>query len=886
MKLSFTFMQNYFMKPIFSLAILLLSIGCYSQENTDIKVKHDSMTWVGNDLAVLYKKGKSALYDVSTSKFKLKFQKDYLHFFESGNILISIDKDGSIRQYDWEKGLEGTKEFKDGFEVYFVEEGIELRCELIDEDLLVIRDHQYGLSYDMPLANVYGEDSIDFNGNVIYPERLPDVSKSGIFNKSSRKWEIEPKYRRVDHINEHFFIFHGFDDDDVYLTIDWYLLKNQDFIFQKTLSDNQFDASYKISLLSQVLSLDSIKLVSGTDNHYYIERDGKHGLVKFNLFDYTLFEYEELSPVLFDIVLYHPGSRSIVEFDGNEFQYRSGEFNGKDSSLLFNEYVELSGDPSLEQTVYSENKSGAFSNEIRFSVELRENLLIVKNVMNEYRDEFGLSNVYGGDSIDSEGYMVYAPADPGTYSSGVYNLEEKKWIIHPKHESIELIGGEYFLVNDYPLDSNGVILDEPYIQTVYDKNGEILVRVDEYKRSSPLELAKHILPGDSIYYSSNQHGPLSLIKGKDFEPNSLFFNTRRNGGMSTFQVQLGYENEILGIEKLNSNDSKLVLPIVPSRHGDFPSPLVTLFIEKDNLFQVHVKNHFSEFSDSSIMVRPFDSSGLFEVTYPNGMKSFQEGNVKLIFKDSSNTGNVDLGVIVENDGVSKPMTIDRAKYNSLLKSFYAPIDYKITYTDKKVIVENTPLIYNINNVLLYGTDGYGETNKSIQYETENSCIWIKPNDQWVKQGENYASLIPTAYGYIGRTASIQYEIESFGSEVLAAETYDSIVGETKNQEPRYQLLDTSLSVFSYDSNTFFHLIKEYSFGYQIFSVPGKSILVDLDGEILCEDHFENYYEEEGVLYGENQERLEIDPEWGEYVLDEEGNPNVIQEAEKRKIEGK
>lgn len=874
------------MRSIYLLFFVVLTFNCFTQEIKSITVKHDSLVLIGNDLAVLYKKSKSALFDISNSKYKIPYQREYLHYFENGHTLISISENGDIKEYDWRNGFTDSTEVKKHFSRYMIEESLEFSCTAFNEDLIIIQDYIYPHNYSYPLLNVYGEDSIDQNGNVVYPAPEPEVCSSGVFNRKTGKWEIDPLFRSVHHMNDDIFAFHGQKENDSTIRVDWYDYEDKSFKLHKTFLKKNIEFNEKKTILSKSLALDSLQKVPGTNNRYYLYKEVRVGLVSFNILSETsFFVFEVLSPLEFDLVIYHPGSRSIVEYDGENFQYHSDREDQRDSIVEFSTYFRINDFAESENSVLTGREAKlSRENHSNFSVQLIGQYAMVTNITPQFVYDFPLHTEYGNDSVDENANLVYPDPIPGAYSSGVFNLEKKKWIVFPQHREIKSMGNGSFLANNFSLDSNGLVLDESDIQTVYDQEGEIVARIADFKHSKPLDLAKVILGGDSVFYSSYQYEPISLIEEAEYDLSHVFFTVQNNDKMNAYEVILDKGNHIVSVEKLDDGKAQLTLAFSPMSHGDFPSPLKVIFKNINGEYMVRIRTQLSELNDTSAIIEPLKPPGLLEFIYPNGMVSYNDGIVNLLYKDSSNSTEITRWVILEKDDAISSIQLSASEYNSLFQSFYNPIHYRITHSDDRVLVQNAPLQYSKSTLLSDFGDSYTEINRSVYFESENNYLWCKQTDQWSKQGRNYALLTETSYGYIGRTSKVRNQYEPFYLDDVERVDYDSLKQTINDQDSKYQLLDSTFSPYTYKGETYFSSIKQYPFGYQLFSDFDSSVLVSIEGETLCEDHFEKYYLEDGVLYGENDVVYKIDPEFGDYIFDDQGNPVIHREAEKREID--
>jgi hypothetical protein len=102
-----------------------------------------------------------------------------------------------------------------------------------------------------------------------------------------------------------------------------------------------------------------------------------------------------------------------------------------------------------------------------------------------------------------------------------------------------------------------------------------------------------------------------------------------------------------------------------------------------------------------------------------------------------------------------------------------------------------------------------------------------------------------------------------------------------SKEPSKQLLNTNFEPFSWKGQHSFTEIEVFDFGYQIFMEPDKSIFISPSGQIISEEHFDQYSLEYGKIIGFSPTLYEYD-ENGDEVYDSNGQ-QVLRQAEKRVV---
>ena len=110
---------------------------------------------------------------------------------------------------------------------------------------------------------------------------------------------------------------------------------------------------------------------------------------------------------------------------------------------------------------------------------------------------------------------------------------------------------------------------------------------------------------------------------------------------------------------------------------------------------------------------------------------------------------------------------------------------------------------------------------------------------------------------------------------------DSINSKLLSSEPGYELLNANFEPFSWKGQTSFIFIEVFDFGYQIFIESNKSIFISPSGQIVSEEHFDQYLLEYGKIIGFSPTLYDYD-ENGDEVYDNNGL-QVLRRAEKRVV---
>lgn len=870
--------------------VFTASIGL-SQNESEFNKKYDSTFSIGNGKYLFYKKKKSALYDQKNEEFIIPFQKKYLYYYVPGDLLIQITDEDKTKIYDWEKGFNKKSEkkkvehssFDEVAETYF-------QCEALPHGLLLINEYYNPMPYDTPLSNIYGEDSISNEGDFVYPPRLPIEYKSGVFDTKSKEWLIKPENKSILLIGEYIFVYkYEKEKDENESRIEIYSINKDELLHFKTVSTSN-NLKQKQSIINEILSLDSISKVPNSSTYYYSYKNDKKGLLKYCLFDTSCDpEFNIHLKTKYNFLHFTPSTRTIITSIENEEGFKYFRYNSESekfenqSSFKKRLMITENSFEGVEDVFIDQKSTMEINGSIRFKFEYEHPFIVIQDVTPEYQYDMPLYDIYGFDSIDSTGSLAYPPPEPGMYASGVFNINENKWIINPRYVDVVRFAKNKFMTFEYKLDQSGRIAEMGMIIKLCDANGGIILNDSELNDLSPIEFVQTIFETDSIYRSSFQHEPRGLLDGRTDDFFDQFLTTRTNNKMRIYEVNKSVLNPgIYKISAIFDNPTNLQLISSSTLRDGYNAGLETVFIENKNTFKAHFQNRLYN-TDSMVVIDLNENKGIFEVVYFEDEAMNELGLIQAIYKHSADSIKDSFGMLLLKNDSLMTSNLSVNEYSKLLKSSNSKVSYKYTYSKDQVVVQHEPILEERSEFLGYFWDNI-EVFKLLQYELENNVVWIKENGAWKQIGQSYAELEETPYGYIGRTAKINESIDDNFTELYTSKSYDSITRNLKHQLSIYELLDKNMVPYTYDSISSFNMIIPYNFGYQLIIDSGKSILVDLNGKILCEDHFDTYYIEDGNIYGENEELYKIDDVWGDLIYDEEGNPILLQKAEKRKID--
>jgi hypothetical protein len=562
----------------FYIVLLLFLSGSLSGQSELPEVKGYSLKACGDKpYAIAQKKSKTGLYDLRSKSFVLKANKSFYHFDEQSGFLFVANASNTVSAYNL--NYEGDelcliKEAnrkvifnKDDYQQFFGNDEVYLtnleKCqvdtvpegstaagipnsglECYENFVLVLeRRPSFIDPFDAPLHSIVypNEDSIDYDGNSVYPPADPAILKSGVYDRTKAKWVVPPQYARV-HVFRNFFIAEGtildeegLEDEDY---VDVYQIKEDGEVVLalKNIKSNEE--------IPAELFLEGTKFKRDRDPIYFFTGEGtKKGLIKIQFFEYLLeydystqtglsmFEVDTIFDSAYDFVvkLGRDNSRFVARKGGeffmkyhdydktynfplswkSDYRYfydsRDGaegyEIDGKsyapdhqrmDAENTF-ELMLSEPKPILENTSMKYFEEG-----IEF---MRDSLIYVQ--VNQGEDEVLtplMSEEFWEDSIDIDGNVVYLRPNPGTYESGLYDPQKEEWIFKRKYCYI-LDMGKGFLLCRTLLDEYGNVKD--YVYDFVDNEGNNAFKeMNEIYIRDDINYAKYCLPKyeiDSVF---------------------------------------------------------------------------------------------------------------------------------------------------------------------------------------------------------------------------------------------------------------------------------------------------------------------------------------------------------------------------------------------------
>lgn len=228
-----------------TIVLIFISAGLIAQEKWG-KVRCDSFQVISADatVALVYKKGKTGVYDRVSKEYFINPTKDHLIFLEGSNAFLKISQEAlqlisfSTEQADlypvlgenqiiYASNFDGVKWCSiDGQKNRISDASFDpipmathlvfphqkygdhtYGAERLNDSLLIIIDHKKAqrLPGTLALKSISEPelDSVSMNPytgewETVYPDPIPGIEQSGIYNLNTRDWFIEPNYARID----------------------------------------------------------------------------------------------------------------------------------------------------------------------------------------------------------------------------------------------------------------------------------------------------------------------------------------------------------------------------------------------------------------------------------------------------------------------------------------------------------------------------------------------------------------------------------------------------------------------------------------------------------------------------------------------------------------
>ncbi len=840
------------------------------------KVKSDSVFQMNQNEFLIYQKKKSGVYNVSTNSYSKSLSKNYLHYIPDLKILVEFLPENYVQYYldDYNKPKEKQlNKFSQFNAEYFTNENEIIK---IDKNHFIVNSFTSIISPSVPLSDLYGEDSLDMNGNLVYYPSEPGKEKSGIFDISAKKWKIQPKYAKIHVLNNHYFCQKIYNDEGFFSDTSYFDLYTQndknEFIFIEKIT-NQTNPS---DVYTKVTGIKA-KRIHNT-NYYVTNNDGKQGLIEFQLFwddDFSNFYFKEYYSPNYQFVYYFENANLLLLKDENDFNFY--KYNIEEEKLE-NIEIKFYNNKFTFQSDYS-----FYEQEFFFDIEKKDELLIIKDILGEYNHLIPFIDEYGEDSIGWDGNYVYPENEPGSYHSGIYDLKTKTWIVEPKYYYANTWNHKNFLVGNFPTDERGLI--HPNAEIIFDvlndKGEKIYADLKYFELISNVNIIQSLVEVENVNITVsdiNYHSNKSL-------PNTLSFYSSK-----TYLIEKNGKYKIVDTRGVNIFDFNFF----NQNYNDF------VFTNEKSASFFKSFNFDFTLNQNSMMKRDVGAIYFYKMNeLSNDVRlepivlldnSFELNILYSHFSFVDNTTDAVMMKIVENDtsyysikiADKEVKIVSKDEFKLLLQQNNYSRSTNIKKSADEILINNSKdyLIYDSNNEYY---DSYDQlyVNK-YEWQQESSSVWRKIENQWVKISPSFYNIEKTKFGYICMTGYVKM------IEELYDEGYYEIYQRSEEIMPsKYILFDNDFKPIKFLDFYDFENIIFYDFGYQIYLNTDynnlKSVFINKNGRLISDTHFDEYYIENDKLVGESEELYDLD-EYGDIIYDSDGTPVLYQKAERKIFE--
>jgi len=899
------------LKVLFILLLFFISNQLNAQTRFG-KIKCDSfLVMKDTTRAIIYCKNKTSVFDKTEGKLRMKPTKDLLFYLQEQDLLVQIGK-GKIEFIYVQEGIRTTTFLNENPDYSIAEFSYPI-TKLLDS--LVLFNGTY-LNYKT--GTVPTDEMVKiFETNVTYSvQRLPNdllvihntrkpttdfdlsteefvyidvgIAQSGVYNPESRKWIVPANYQAI-------YVMHnniiGLKNDPFEAGIfDPNMGLNRSYDYyeinagEATLKQENITENTEINL-AKLLGVDSVEnRFQGSNvitNQYITYKDGKQGLVEFQLFytegyesmGWSEFAYTEIFAPQYDFILYDLSGGNMITLANDSIQpisfYRrtkNEETSEISMDLIISAERELiygvNSRKTFDQMILEEQvlvdghlhywpeliKTPGFEppSEPGKTVQFKDfhiqqpktcglqffndSLLHIIHYEWEKRDPFPtpLESVEypGEDSIrfDEEGFAVaiYPADDPGFEKSGVLNIKSKKWSIAPKHEAIYKKKNG-LLVESGIRDQYGTRQNSSF--SLYNLNGDVLFsRLEENIRDLETKEINPVLFGEQApvdYYED----PEKSIYRENYGYRDGFYGFSGDYFavlLSTGEWQI--QKPVQGANDIN--------PYPITKPAEFvhynPSYSYYFWLDQDSLY-LEI------------------GAGLYATPRKNG-----KINLDIIETEDNEEWRIHL--------ISGGDTLVHSSY--LYDSKSAKYTTASFYIADDLLFINEPQLYDNITPNAYFLDGYFEGFSDIEsfktFDTETSYICQLVEGVWKKVTHYYASVEPIPFGYLVYT----------GDEEEITDPYNYIV---ENEDGRYLILDTNFKAISYLDFFDFSAAQVHPFGVQL--CMERCFLLDNQGKIITTAEWDEF------LIEDNQLKAIRLKEWGDDTWWEYEEDDFIEEVE-------
>lgn len=434
--------------------------------------------------------------------------------------ILVVDKDTILANLNPEKNLSIQEVLKQSREEYYIPNNYEFQR---TNNLLIAKAFESEpVEMYFPLITMYGEDSIDANGNLVYAPNPPGSYNTGVYDLNVKQWVIPQEYIDIKVMFDSYLLIEPHYKEFLQLEETRYTIQSKGG--KDILSNLTQDQLYKpenYPYLIPEYKIDSVYQASFWPDIFYFKSGNLTGLA--NIYEHTILA----NPC--ELLLFQPQTYSIWRLEGNhlildaintesrpgytqtfafpnhskfiianvpynrepyeETMYTSEsfflfQFIQSDTSVFSYEYdfgesdfIHFKFDTLNEERfrkILSYQNITATNQDWFFSVERMDNEIIVNDFNTDFYSTTPLMRSgmweYGWDwetmdSLDANGNYVYPEPVPGYTRSGCFNISQNTWILPPAFQQVQKFGNGSFLIEKNNVNEAGIQLStEKYLQ--------------------------------------------------------------------------------------------------------------------------------------------------------------------------------------------------------------------------------------------------------------------------------------------------------------------------------------------------------------------------------------------------------------------------------------
>lgn len=858
-----------------TLFISFLVHGFVSLSQLPMNLKYDKLEYSYDSATVLvYSKSKSAVFDLRTDKFLIDFTKDAVINYPFTNFYMRIGlkkRELSINGFYNESEFVSVTD-RDSF-VYVGFEDPAIQPNLISLNGVMNTDFPTTespckwsrmscakITDDIYILNAYRKDVYDSEDRDLDAVFIDGFNASGVYHVSEKKWLINPEYHACYTLNNYYFcarqsLVPNYQGGGEMIKTPGYEYSWDVYQYTGEKMNLILGDAYELeaNLIAQIMQVDSVMSLNKNASLFEFTRAGKSGILSFQLYlgdglsdqtfhckilldaEYDLVVYSEFLDRLvvseLDDALNH--AMYIIEF-GDQGVVLKQQFQTTDNFSFYTPAINwreflvcYSGDENFisYELIFNEETNSYSLSEIQFEnsssdlnnielSKLNDSLVLINLYVRDNRPEPMRSYLYPDeDSVDANGNIVYFDQNPSEVRSGVFNYQNQSWIIGQHYAKIIPTAKGWICVSE---DENS---STRYRISLLDQQGEVVVAsllAEDVQLNNYLEYLSPYKNTDTIFLAPNGF----QSHQKWITPNLMYY-VRFNEKYSLFNPGRFFENNcfVKPYDFIHLHPQLEVMIAIEHDSLFFSSPFISTSMKAEGAELIY--KQYADFND------PYEA---WELTTIDQGHATVDGT-KEVWGSQITTISIQ---IFENEIIINDCTPDSRVY-------YCPE----CFNEFDEVYTSQTLFY-----------------------TENSSVWRKTENGWIKVSPYYAGIEKLKNGeYVAHSGKYNSSIVYDGLGILHGN--EDVITEIPS---RYFLLDSNFNAIPFMDYFDFAYIEDLGFGLKVQFNPGeKYFFMTYDHRGITNAEWDDFELENGKLKAIIHTQYDVD-ENGELILDEFGKP--------------